>query len=206
MVLGIAGGSGSGKTTFARLIRDVLGVDRCCLVQQDSYYHDQSQRFDRDGGSVNFDHPDAIDFGLLVDQIAALKTGRSVRVPVYDYESHRRLERSDLLLSRPVVLVEGMLILASEPVREHIDLKVFIDAPEHVRLARRLLRDTRERGRDPAGVERQFQEHVKPMHDRFVEPSRSFADHVFSGEGAMGACVRQLLEGIGLDAPGSAAG
>jgi uridine kinase len=193
MIVGIAGGSGSGKTTFARLVQENLGDERCCLLEQDAYYHDQSHRFDHDGGSVNFDHPDAIDFELLADHLEDLNAGRSVSVPVYDYDSHRRLTKANVLEARPIILVEGMLVLSSETLREHLDLKIFISAPEQVRLARRLLRDVRERGRDRAGVERQFAEQVRPMHDCFVEPSKTCADSVYSGEGSMESSVREVL-------------
>jgi uridine kinase len=142
---------------------------------------------------VNFDHPDAIDFALLVDHLKELKGGRSVGVPVYDYGTHRRLADTDLLEARPIILVEGMLVLSSEELRPYLDLKIFVDAAEQVRLARRRQRDTRERGRDRVGVERQFAEQVKPMHDLFVEPSKSFADRVYSGEGPMESQVHDVL-------------
>jgi uridine kinase len=193
MILGVAGGSGSGKTTFARLLQEALGHNRCCLLQQDAYYHDQSDHFDRDGGNVNFDHPDSVDFALLADHLQELKGGRSVGVPVYDYGTHRRLAKTNLLESRPIILVEGMLVLSCEVLRPHLDVKIFIETAERVRLERRLQRDTRERGRDRAGVERQFAEHVKPMHDLFVAPAKSFADRVYSGEGVMEPHVQEVL-------------
>jgi uridine kinase len=195
--IGISGGSGSGKTTFARLLQEALGIASCSLLQQDSYYHDHSERFDYDGGSVNFDHPDAIDFALLSRHLEELRAGRPVTIPVYDFATHRRLKTADTLHARPLILIEGMLILSQRAVRERLDIKVFIDAPEDVRLSRRLSRDALDRGRDPAGVKRQFVEHVKPMHDLFVEPSKCYADLVYSGEGVMEANVRDFLSQIG---------
>ena len=197
MIVGISGGSGSGKSTFARLLQASLGTDSCSLLQQDSYYHDHSDRFDYDGGSVNFDHPDAVDFALLSQHLEELRAGRPVSIPLYDFASHRRLEATQALDARPLILVEGLLIFSQEAVREQLDVKVFIDAPEDVRLARRRSRDALDRGRDPVGIDRQFTEHVKPMHDRFVEPSKSFADMVYSGEEALETNVRDFIRLIG---------
>lgn len=199
MIIGIAGGSGSGKTTFALLLQDLMGGDRCAILRQDSYYRDQSREFDRDGGSVNFDHPSAIDFALLSNHLAELKAGRAIEVPVYDFECHRRSTGTETLSPCPFIVVEGILILSHSVLRDSFDMKVFIDAPEEVRFARRLARDARERGRDPAGVKQQFLAQVKPMHDQFVEPSRQYADKVYSGEGAMDSSLRDLFVQIGLD-------
>jgi uridine kinase len=179
------------------VLQESLGIDTCSLIPQDSYYHDHSDRFDYDGGSVNFDHPDAIDFALLSRHLEQLRAGMSVRIPVYDFATHRRLETSQALDARPLILVEGMLILANEAVRERLDVKVFIEAPEEVRLSRRLSRDAVHRGRDPAGVKRQFAEHVKPMHDLFVEPSKMYADRVYSGEEDTEESIRDFLGKIG---------
>jgi uridine kinase len=197
VIVGISGGSGSGKTTFARLLRESIGIERCSLVQQDSYYHDHSDRFDHDGGSVNFDHPDAIDFALVSCHLAELRAGRSVSIPVYDFASHRRLETTQSIDARSVILVEGMLVLSQEAVRDQLDVKVFIDASEETRLLRRLSRDAVDRGRDPVGVRRQFKEHVKPMHDLFVEPSRIYADVVYSGEASMQKNIRDFVQLLG---------
>jgi uridine kinase len=199
VIVGISGGSGSGKTTFALLLHDVVGGEFCSLVQQDWYYHDRSDRFDYDGGSINFDHPSAIDFVLLSQHLEELKAGGSVAIPIYDYATHRRLETTQTVDARPLLVVEGMLILSQKAVRERLDIKVFIDAPEEVRLSRRLSRDALDRGRDPIGVKRQFTEHVKPMHDLFVEPSKSYADLVYSGEDVIETNVRDFLRQIGCN-------
>jgi uridine kinase len=183
LTIGVCGGSGSGKTTFATLLHRRLGDGRCSLLQQDAYYRDLSEGFDHDGGSVNFDHPDAIDFDLLAVHLAELKARRPVEMPVYDFRSHRR----------PVIVLEGMLILSRQAVRDTLDVRVFVEAPEQVRLQRRLARDVDQRGRDPDGVAAQFSAHVKPMHDRFVEPSRAHAHKVYSGEEPAASNVEDLL-------------
>jgi uridine kinase len=197
-IIGIAGGSGSGKTAFAYRLQKRAGESRCSILHQDSYYRDQRQQFDCDGGRVNFDHPDSLDFDLLSRHLMKLKAGKSVQVPVYDYETHSRLARTDLLDPRSIIILEGILVLSEPMIRRVLDVKVFIDAPERVRFSRRVARDGRERGRNAAGVEQQFLAHVKPMHDQFVEPSRKHADWVYSGEKTLDANVRDLLVQLGL--------
>jgi uridine kinase len=191
--IGVCGGSGSGKTTFANLLQQQLGRGRCSLLQQDAYYHDRSRRFDRDGGSVNFDHPDAIDFALLAEHLGELKARKPVRMPIYDFRSHRRLTGTQVVEARSVLVLEGMLILTHQAVRESLDVRVFIDAPEELRLQRRLERDVAQRGRDREGVAAQFNAHVKPMHDLFVEPSKSHATKIYSGAHSVAANVEDLL-------------
>ncbi len=197
-LIGVAGGSGSGKTTFARLLQSVLGHDRCSILHQDAYYHDQSGTLDSDPGEFNFDHPDAVDFDLLTSHLARVKAGHAIPVPVYDYVTHCRLDRTETLAARPWIIVEGILVLSDPVLREHLDVAVFIETPEAVRFARRRARDALERGRDAASVERQFHAQVKPMHDAYVEPSRCYADRVYSGEGALDAPVRDLMAWLGL--------
>lgn len=174
-IVGIAGGSGSGKTYFAKALLHALGRERCELVSQDSFYIDQSARFDFDGGSVNFDHPDSIDFLLLGQLLAELKKGRAVETPVYDFVSHSRRKETVRVEPRPVILVDGILIFHPLIVRTELDDLVFFDTPEELRFNRRLDRDVHERGRTPDGVRNQFYKQVKPMHDMFVEPSKAFA-------------------------------
>lgn len=182
LVLGIAGGSGSGKTTLARLVQNAVGPELCAIVAQDSYYIDQSHRFDGDGGSVNFDHPSSLDFPLLAQHLHALLAGSAVAVPVYDFATHTRVKRSDHCASRPLIIVDGTLILDAADVRARLTKSVFVATSESTRFARRLERDVRERGRSPEGVRKQFHRQVKPMHDQFVEPSKTHASLVVSGE------------------------
>lgn len=174
-ILGVCGGSGSGKTTFAKRLQARLGEDKCSIVAQDNYYHDQSEHFDGDGGSVNFDHPNAIDFDLLAAHLEVLKRGLQVEVPIYDFATHKRLTETRLQKPRSVIIVDGILLLSQEKVRKHFNASVFVDVPEKLRYERRLYRDVKERGRTPEGVKKQFESQVKPMHDLYVEPSKVFA-------------------------------
>jgi uridine kinase len=174
-LVGVAGGSGSGKTYFARALQERLGADVCEIIYQDNFYIDQSARFDHDGGSVNFDHPDSIDFHLLAEKLRRLKGGAAVDIPIYDFVTHSRRSEVLHIAPKPVVLVDGILIFHSIEVRSLFDDLIFFDTPENLRFHRRLERDVKERGRTPDGVRAQFLKQVKPMHDRFVEPSKVFA-------------------------------
>lgn len=192
-ILGIAGGSGSGKTTLARVLAKHFGPGRARILAQDSYYIDQSKRFDGDGGSVNFDHPSAIEFSLMAQHLAALKEGRTVEVPFYDFATHTRKKETESFAPVEFVIAEGILLLSQPVICAELDFSVFVDAPEAVRFARRLKRDTTERGRTPEGVRKQFELQVKPMHDEFVEPSRTRAGLVVSGESPIQQEMEQVL-------------
>ena len=178
-IIAVAGGSGSGKTTFARRVLEKLDLDQrsqVSIIGQDSYYKDQSEKFDHDGGAVNFDHPQSIDFDLLCDHLKALKSGKSVEIPQYDFATHRRLDQTVELGPKKVILVDGILIYCEPKLVELFDHKIYIDAPENIRFERRLKRDVAERGRTPDGVRKQFFDQVKPMHDEFVEPKKDLCD------------------------------
>ncbi|MGZ3722651.1 MAG: uridine kinase [Bdellovibrionales bacterium] len=181
-LLGVSGGSGSGKTYFARDLVRQLGADRCAIVYQDSFYIDQSKRFDFDGGSVNFDHPSSIDFKCLAERLQNLKSGRRTEIPIYDFATHSRGAKTETMEPHPVIIVDGILIFHSEPVRALFDEMIYFDTPEDLRFQRRLERDVNERGRTPEGVRKQFFSQVKPMHDEFVEPSRVHAGLVVASE------------------------
>jgi uridine kinase len=187
----VAGGSGSGKTFFARALRQQLGAPVCELVYQDNFYIDQSARFDRDGGSVNFDHPDAIDFALLASCLRSLREGRPTTIPVYDFVTHSRAPTGLVVEPRPIILVDGILILHAPEVRELFDERVFFDTPEEIRYQRRLERDVKERGRKPEGVRAQFLAQVKPMHDLYVDPSKAHASRVVCDQGDFSNVLRE---------------
>jgi uridine kinase len=177
-IIGVAGGSGSGKTYFARELQRVLGDKLCTIIYQDNYYIDQSHRFDGDGGSVNFDHPSSLDFHLLAKGLATLKEGKCIEVPLYEFATHKRLTQTLFCEPREIVLVDGILILDSEVVRHQLDEAIFFDTPEELRFQRRLDRDVHERGRKPEGVKKQFELQVKPMHEQFVQPSAVHAQTI----------------------------
>jgi uridine kinase len=180
-LVGVSGGSGSGKTTFARDLAAALGPGSCAILSQDHYYIDQSAKFRGDGENVNFDHPEALDFILLAQHLADLKRGLAIQVPIYDFVTHKRLPETEGFSAVSVVILDGTLILSQPNIRQHFDHGVFVDAPENVRFERRLKRDVAERGRTPEGVLKQFNRQVKPMHDQFVEPSKAHATSIISG-------------------------
>lgn len=196
LALGIAGGSGSGKTTLARLIHQALGTDLSAILAQDSYYIDQSARFDGDGGSVNFDHPSSLDFDLLATHLMALLAGNDVKVPIYDFATHSRRKETEHFPAKKLIIVDGTLILDSAVVRGCFSMSVFVDTSEAQRFDRRLNRDVRERGRTPEGVQKQFERQVKPMHDAFVQPSMTHASLVVSGEGSVENSIEVVWGGL----------
>lgn len=180
-IIAIAGGSGSGKTFFAEALHKRLGTEKATLIYQDNYYKDQSHKFDHDGGAVNFDHPEAIDFNLLNKQLNKLKTNQTIQVPIYEFATHKRLEKTIEVAPTPVIIIDGILILTQEELRETFDISVYIETPEEIRFQRRMNRDIHERGRSKEGVIAQFEKQVKPMHNEFVEPSKEYADFINSG-------------------------
>ncbi len=184
-ILGVAGGSCSGKTTLVEHLAQRLGPARCAVLRQDDYYRSQPGA---DPTKVNFDHPDAIDFELLAEHLDALRDGRPVPVPIYDFTTHARLDETQILQPKPLLMVEGTLLLAIPALLPRFDHRVFVECPADVRLARRLERDVRERGRSTASVHAQFANHVEPMQRAFVDPSRAAADLVLD-QSALGATL-----------------
>lgn len=176
--VGIAGGTGAGKSALAEALARALGSERVLRIAQDAYYRDRAGISDEARAAQNFDHPDALETELLVAHLAQLRAGRAVEIPVYDFARHRRAAETRRAEPRALVLVDGILALADAALRAAFDLRVFVDAPEELRLTRRLARDVVERGRSPDSVRAQFEATVRPMHLAFVEPSRAHADLV----------------------------
>ena len=183
VLVGIAGGTGSGKTSLAVKLRDRVGEERCLLIAQDAYYKDGSTLPPAAQAAINYDHPDAFDTSLLVQDLRDLRAGRPVPHLTYDHASYARRVQPDPLKPRQVVILEGILVLAEEPLRRLMDIKLFIDTDADVRILRRLQRDIHDRGRSFESVQRQYLDSVRPMHLEFVEPSKRYADLIIP-EGA----------------------
>jgi uridine kinase len=175
-VIGIAGGTNSGKTSFAKAVANRVGASSAAILSQDAYYHDPSHLPFEERARINYDHPSAYDSDLLLSHIDALKRGESVPRLAYDFVNHARVLLEGLLDPRPILLLEGILILEDPRLRERMDIKIFIDTDADVRILRRLERDIAERGRTLDSVIRQYLETVRPMHLEFTEPSKRYAD------------------------------
>jgi uridine kinase len=176
MIIGICGGTGSGKTTIARKIVEAVGKDNVILVEQDSYYRNLGDMPLDERHQANFDHPDSIDSEMLVNHIKRLKSGYSIEMPIYDFKSHTRSDQTEHIPPKPVVIVEGILIFAEPRVLDLLDVRVFVDTPDDIRFIRRLRRDIIERGRTVDSVIAQYFATVRPMHFEFVENSKRNAD------------------------------
>lgn len=193
IVIGVAGGSGSGKTTLCRRVITRLGEDQVLLFQHDAYYHDLARMPVPDPSRINYDHPDSLETSLCAEQLAALRQGQSVEQPVYDFSTHRRTAETRLLEPLPVILVEGILVLAEATLREHMDLKVFVDAEADVRILRRMERDISERGRTLASVRDQYYHTVRPSYEQFIAPSKQHADLIVPHGGENDAAVEVIV-------------
>lgn len=176
LVIGICGGTGSGKTTITQRIVEALPSGTVQVLQQDHYYRPMDHLTLEERARQNFDHPNSIDTALLVDHVARLRGGEAIERPVYDFTEHRRLPQTVRLEPRPALVVEGILIFENAALRALMDIKIFVDTDADVRFIRRLERDIRERGRSVESVIRQYQSTVRPMHLDFVEPSKRYAD------------------------------
>ncbi len=193
LVLGIAGGTGSGKTTLMRALTQQF-EGRIAVISHDNYYRAHNELTLQEREQLNYDHPDALETELLIDHILRLKAGQSIACPIYDYTLHNRSAETLEIAPKPVIVVEGILIFASETLCDLMDMKIFVDTDDDVRLARRIKRDVRKRGRSLESVITQYLTTVKPMHERFVQPSKKRADLVVL-EGGKNQVAQKLLFG-----------
>ena len=182
LIIGIAGGTGSGKTTVVNQIIKQLPTDEVCVISQDSYYNATDNMPYEERAKINFDHPRAIDFNLIIDHLKALKAGNTIDQPVYSFVTHNRTKDTIKTHPRKVVIVEGILILNNKELRDLFDIKIFVHAETDERLIRRLKRDITERGRDMDEVLSRYQTTLKPMHQEFIEPTKNFADLIIPND------------------------
>jgi uridine kinase len=201
LVVGIAGGSGSGKTSIATALSGALGA-AAALLQHDSYYRDLTHLDPAAREVHNYDHPEALETALMVEHLDQLRAGRAIARPAYDFSTQARTPQAARIEPRPLILVEGIMVLQDADLRRRLDLKVFVDTSEEDRFSRRLARDQRERGYTAGQIRRQLAETVKPMHDRYVEPSRAHADIIIpngynpAAVGILLAALRSLVGSV----------
>lgn len=194
IVIGIAGGSGSGKTTLADTLVSYFGENEVSILRHDNYYKRNDDLSYEERAKLNYDHPDAFDTELLCEHIRQLKAGRPIDMPVYDYSVHNRSEKTIKIQPNPVIILEGILILAEPRLVELMDFKIFVDTDADERILRRIIRDVNDRGRSLDSVIRQYRETVKPMHDQFVEPSKRKANIIIPEGGRNEAAMQVIVE------------
>lgn len=193
VIIGIAGGSGSGKTTVQRAIMERFGPRRIALLDHDAYYRDLSHLPLEERVRFNFDHPDALETDLMVQHVDALLAGQPIAKPTYDFAAHSRLPGTETIEPRPVIILDGILVLAEPALRERMDIKIYVDAADDVRLMRRIERDIHERGRTLTSVLDQYRRTVRPMHLEFVEPSKRHADVIIPRGGRNRVAIDMVL-------------
>lgn len=193
VVIGVAGGSGSGKTTVVRRIVESLGDDRVSVLDHDRYYRDRGDLRLEERAALNYDHPDSLETDLMVRHLMELRAGSNVEAPLYDFARYARRPMTETVVARPAIIVEGILIFTDAALRRLLDIKVFVDADDDIRFIRRLKRDVAERGRTMESVIDQYEATVKPMHLEFVEPSKRYADVIVPQGGHNTVAIGMLL-------------
>lgn len=196
ILIGIAGGTGSGKTTLADKLVDSFGSNEVSILRHDNYYKRHDEMCYEERCKLNYDHPDAFDTDLLCEHIRMLKSGKSVNMPVYDYTIHNRSDQTIAVACAPVIVLEGILIFAEPELCKLMDIKVFVDTDADVRILRRIIRDVKERGRSLDSVISQYLTTVKPMHEQFVEPSKRMADIIIPEGGENIVALEMLIERV----------
>ena len=195
-VIGVAGGTGSGKSTLVKKLQDAFVEEDVITLSHDYYYKQNNDITLEERRKLNYDHPQAFDTDMMIEHVKALKEGVPVERPVYSFVDHNRLEASVKVIPAKVLIVEGILIFENKKLRDLMDIKVFVDTDADIRLARRILRDVRERGRSMESVVGQYIATVKPMHEEFVEPSKKYADVIIPEGGFNSVAVAMLIENI----------
>ena len=194
LIVGIAGGTGSGKTTIAQKLAAAIPPGRCSLIEHDAYYRQLAHLSEAERAAVNFDHPSALETELLAAHLVSLRAGRDIDAPIYDYVAHTRSAKTRRIEPCPIIIVEGILVFAEPQLRELFDMKIFVDTDADIRLMRRIRRDIEQRGRTFAAIRDQYYSTVRPMHLEFVEPSKRFADLIIP-EGGDNRVALELLLG-----------
>jgi len=203
LIVGIAGGTGSGKTTIARELATSIPAGRCVVIEHDAYYRDLSALAPEEREHINYDHPSALDSSLLAEHLRRLRGGETVELPIYDFVTHTRRAETRRIAPAPVVIVEGILVFVEAAVREQLDIKIFVDTDADIRLMRRIRRDLEERGRTFGSVRDQYYATVRPMHLEFVEPSKRWADLILPEGGDNRVALELLLGRLGRVAYGT---
>lgn len=198
LIIGIYGGTGSGKTTIVNMIASHFSSNDIEIISQDSYYKDNSDISYEDRCKLNFDHPDAIDFNLLYKHLKKLRKGETVEQPIYDFKIHNRLKKTKQIKPKKILILEGILIMCHAEIRSIFDLKIFINANSKTRMERRIKRDIAERGRSRDEVLKRYIETLKPMHEKFIEPSKIYANYIIENQFNNKLNIDELLEKMKL--------
>ena len=202
LIIGIAGGTGSGKTTIANQLASAIPAGRCAVIEHDAYYRDLSALSPEEREHINYDHPSALESSLMADHLRRLRSGETVELPIYDFVTHTRRTETRRVAPAPVVIVEGILVFVEAAVREQLDIKIFVDTDADIRLMRRIRRDLEQRGRTFGSVRDQYYATVRPMHLEFVEPSKRWADLILPEGGDNRVALELLLGRLGRVAYG----
>ena len=195
-VIGVAGGTGSGKSTLVRRLQEAFSCEDVATLCHDYYYKAHPELSYEERTQLNYDHPDAFDTDMIVEHVRALKNGEVIERPVYSFVEHNRTDERVVVQPSKVVIIDGILIFENKELRDQMDIKVFVDTDADLRLARRILRDVRERGRSMESVVNQYTTTVKPMHEQFVEPSKKYADVIIPEGGFNSVAVQMLIQNI----------
>jgi len=196
VVIGIAGGSGSGKTTVLQRIIRAIGSDPIAILDHDAYYQDLAHLPPEERSQFNFDHPDALETDLMCQHLDRLVEGEAIEKPVYDFTTHTRRDETETVEPRPVIIIEGILVLAEAALEDRMDIRIYVDAADDIRLMRRIRRDMEERNRSIEGILRQYERTVRPMHLEFVEPSKRQADVIIPRGGHNRVAIQMVMSRI----------